>query len=180
MFDNYINDLATTEVTERGNNLLPGSGTVVITSFREKGFRGSPRGCLIEMQVLAASPKEGKGQCNSKGESVSKIFKFDDGDADKKAAVTGDFLKCVAAIASSMGERVDVKTFKDPATLKKALALAAESRGVVLSFDSYSSKTKKGEAREYHNLLPLPNTPDGVLKNRGLLDKKAPPSEFGA
>ncbi len=180
MLESYLVELSEAKASEKGDFLRAGIGMVVVTDCREQSFAGSPRGAIIKVKVLKVEPKAGAEAPNSVGEEVAKTFKFDDGDMKKKAAVNGDFLRCVSAIATAMGTPFKLSDAKDGAKLKQAMALCSASRGVVLALGAYEATTKDGKKRFYATLNPTLNTPQGVAKNCKLLDENAPVTAFGA
>lgn len=167
MFDDFADDLVKAEVTGKGNYLKPGTGLVVIKDVREDSDRSGKKGC-IDMMVLKVTAKVGhENDCNTVGETVTKQYKFEDGNADKKAALKAAFKRDLCAIAGKDPRKITGEEFK---TL---LNDAKELKGVLVAFDSYDTQNKAKEGRTYHNFTFLKQTATDVQKRRKLLDEGA-------
>jgi len=180
MNDNdFLQDLAKAEVVTRGNYLKAGKGLAIVKSFSRDTTRDGDA-AILDLLVLKVTPKDGQ-PCNAVGEVATKMYMFEKGDKDKRAATFANFKRDACAI-----DGIDPKTVK-PERLAKIVKEGVPTRkdgkdsvyvGMLIGFDSYDGKTKKGEPRTYHNLLTIQQTPGDVQKRAKLLATGADVNAF--
>lgn len=177
----FLDDLARAEVVTRGNYLKAGKGLAVVKSIKREETRDG-EAAVLDLLILKVTPKDNQ-PANSVGEVATKMYMFQKGDSDKKAATLANFKRDMCAIDGS-----DPKTTKGDKLNKIALEGAPHTEkqkgkrscyiGMLVGFDSYEGKTKKGEARTYHNLISVQQAPADVAKRAKLLDQGADAAAF--
>lgn len=158
MFDDLAAQVMKAEVTTRGNFLKNCAGTAIVTGIREDTDR-SGRKAIIDLMVVSVD-KTTNPDINSPGDTVQKQYRFDDGTADKKAAVLASFKRDMCTLGQVNPHKVTPEEWNKVTKAATAGALA----GLLIRFDPYDTATKQGEKRTYHNFKVLPgaNTADKV------------------
>lgn len=175
----FLGELARAEVVTRGNYLKAGKGVAVVKSFKRDQTRDGDA-AILELLIIKVQPK-GNEPANTVGEVAAKMYMFEKGDKDKRAATFANFKRDACAI-----DGVDPKTIKPErlATIVKEGVPDAKTGkhsayvGMLLAFDSYGGTTKKGEARTYHNLTSIQQSPQDVAKRAKLIAAGADASQF--
>lgn len=173
MNDNqFLEDLAKADVVTRGNYLKAGKGLAVIKSVRKEPTRDGDAG-ILDIIILKVQQK-GNEPPNAVGEVATKMYMFEKGDKDRRGACFANFKRDVCAI-----DGTDPKSVK-PDKLAKIIQAcwSGAYKGMLIGFDSYDSKTKKGEGRTYHNFITIQQTPAEVAKRVKLIDAGAEASAF--
>lgn len=174
MFEDFADDVLKAEVTARGSH-LKGAGTALIISIREDKNR-SGKIAIMDLLVLTSKPQKEGGECNFTGEKVSKLYQFQDGSADKRAAIVANFKKDMCTLSDLDHKRLTSDQFK---AIGKA---AGENKftGMLIRYDPYDTENKAGEARTYHNLSKVAgkNTPADITKRAEQLAKGAGAETF--
>lgn len=137
MFDDFAAEVLATEVKSRkpkSGYLKKCRGLALLTKITELGKDSSTGQCVIlDMVVLTATPSDpaNPNDVNGVGENVSKWFKFQDGDAKKRAVIKADFKRQLCSIFGL-----------DPSTLTeeqyKAMGKAAQDgkcEGMLLRYE---------------------------------------------
>lgn len=173
-FADFTEDILKAEVTTRGNHLKDCSGVAIVTGIREDKDRSGKK-AILEVTVLKVDPTT-KTDINYVGQACGRQYRFQDGDADKRAAILANFKRDMCALAGIDPKKV---TGDQWSKVMKAAA-AGDFKGLLLRFEPYDSVTKKGEKRVFHNISALRtnNTPAEVKARAEKLAKGASPESL--
>lgn len=174
MFESFADDVLKAEVTIRGNHLKNNSGLALVTGIREDSDRSGKK-AVMDLLILKVDPNASP-DTNYVGEKVAKQYRFQDGSADKRAAILANFKRDLCVLSGINPKTMTADQFKTFA----AAAAKGSYNGLIIRFDPYGATTKAGEGRVYHNLSLVQgkNTPAEVVKRAEALAKGAGPETF--
>lgn len=178
--DNFLEQLANSKVTDKASAYLrAGAGKAVVRSFKMI-TPDAGRTAVFEAVVIEAT-SAGKSDTikpNTPGEVVTMMYQFEQGKADKKAAVLSSFKKDLCAI---MGEDFETNSKEKFGKMLKA-AIDTGLTGIPFSFVSRNSgfkTTKTQEEIHYFNLTGIPVTKEKLLDLKAKVQASAKPEEYG-
>ncbi len=182
MFDDFAEDILNTEVKNRkpkSGYLKRCRGQVVITGIKEHnkdsdlGKKLGPT-VIFDLQVLTVNSADpaNPNDVNVVGEPVAKWFKFEDGNAKKRAIIKADFKRQLCAV---FGVNPETMTLDEYKAMAKAVA-EGKATGIVLNYEPRF--TEKGMVfHDFYN-APGKNSLEQVQKRAALLAKGAKPEEL--
>jgi hypothetical protein len=173
MFEEFAEEILKTEVATRGNHLKNCSGTAIVTGIKEDKDRSGKK-AMLELTVLKVDPTS-ETDINYPGQRVTRQYRFQDGNADKRAAIMGNFKRDLCTLAD-----VEVKSL-NAEKWGKVTGAAAKGlfTGMLVRFEPYDAVNKAGEKRTYHNLSKTGNNaPDAVAKRAAGIAKGDGPETF--
>jgi hypothetical protein len=178
MFDDFAADVLATEVKQRkpkSGYLKKCRGLALLTGIRELP-KDNPLGrtVIFDMMVLTVKPSDpaNPNDVNVPGEAVSKWFKFEDGNAQKRAAIKADFKRQLCSIFDVNPETLTEAQYK-------AMAKAAEEgkcNGLLLKYEPRT--TDKGLTFHDYYTVPGKNSPAEVAKRAAGIAKGDGPETF--
>src|SRR5262245_23378643 len=110
MFENFADDILKAEVTTRGNHLKNCSGLAIVTGLREDKDRSGSK-AVLDLLIVKVEPTTNT-DVNHVGEKVSKQYRFQDGDADKRAAVLANFKRDLCVLTDIDPKKMTGDQFK--------------------------------------------------------------------
>ncbi len=174
MFEDFAEEILKVEVATRGNHLKNCSGLAIVKAIKEDKDRSGKK-AMLELLVLKVDETK-ETDINYPGQLVTRQYRFQDGSADKRAAIMGNFKRDLCVLADT-----EVKSLNGDKWGKITTAAGKGLfTGMLVRFEPYDAVTKAGEKRTYHNLSKVAgqNSPEQVAKRAAGLAKGDGPETF--